>query len=103
VIDGSGELFEGNAMYEQGLVKQVLPPCEAYVEHDDYIDCDQLDEEGHVHFVWDERSESDERVKAPCAYLPHSCDQWVIGGPEQIRLMIADLQEILKVMESVVQ
>jgi len=28
-------------------------------------------------------------------YLPHSCDQWVIGGPEQIRALIADLEKAL--------
>lgn len=30
------------------------------------------------------------------AYLPHSCDQWIIGGPEEVKLLIEDLQEILK-------
>lgn len=29
------------------------------------------------------------------AYLPHSCDSWVIGKEEQVELMILDLQEIL--------
>ena len=28
----------------------------------------------------------------PLVYLPHSCDQWIIGGIEQIDQMIADLQ-----------
>lgn len=28
-------------------------------------------------------------------YLNHSCDSWVIGGPEQIRLLIKDLQNAL--------
>lgn len=26
------------------------------------------------------------------AYLPHSCDQWVIGGPEEIQALISDLR-----------
>lgn len=34
------------------------------------------------------------------AHLPHSCDDWVIGGVEEINFLIADLQilreEILK-------
>lgn len=30
------------------------------------------------------------------AYLPHSCDEWVIGGKEEVEAMIADLQEILE-------
>lgn len=33
------------------------------------------------------------------ATLPHSCDGWVIGGPEQVREMIADLQTALAEME----
>ena len=24
-------------------------------------------------------------------YFPHSCQQWVIGGPEQVRLLVDDL------------
>jgi len=31
-------------------------------------------------------------VQHPAAFLPHSCDAWVIGGPEQVRALIADLQ-----------
>lgn len=33
--------------------------------------------------------------KPPCVYLPHSCDEWIIGGPEQIKAMIQDLQDAL--------
>ena len=33
--------------------------------------------------------------KPPFVYLPHSCDEWIIGGPEQIKMMIQDLQEAL--------
>lgn len=29
------------------------------------------------------------------AYLPHSCDEWEIGGREAIEALIADLQEAL--------
>ena len=29
------------------------------------------------------------------AILPHSCDSWVIGGPNEVRQMIDDLQAIL--------
>ena len=34
----------------------------------------------------------DGRPRVPCAYLPHSCAQWIIGGPEEIEAMIADLR-----------
>ena len=30
------------------------------------------------------------------AYLPHSCDEWIIGGREQVEMLIADLQAILE-------
>jgi hypothetical protein len=28
-------------------------------------------------------------------YLPHSCGEWVIGGREQIKALIADLEAIV--------
>jgi len=28
-------------------------------------------------------------------YLPHSCDEWVIGTEEEARRLIADLEELL--------
>jgi hypothetical protein len=30
--------------------------------------------------------------------LPHSCDSWIIGGKEEAKEMIKDLQEIIKVL-----
>lgn len=43
-----------------------------------------------------------EKIKAlpSVAYLPHSCDQWVIGDVEQVKLLIKDLQDILVILES---
>lgn len=35
---------------------------------------------------------------APVAWLPHSCDEWVLGGPDEVRGLIADLQAALKRM-----
>ena len=29
------------------------------------------------------------------AYLHHSCDEWVIGGPDQIKALIEDLTKAL--------
>lgn len=28
--------------------------------------------------------------------LPHSCDEWIIGGRKEVEQMILDLQELLK-------
>ena len=33
------------------------------------------------------------------ARLPHSCDFWVIGGPDEIRALITDLGTALRAME----
>ena len=35
----------------------------------------------------------------PVVMLGHRCDLWVIGGPEQVRAMIADLNNSLRLME----
>ncbi len=37
--------------------------------------------------------------KRPVVYLPHSCNQWVIGGEEEVRAMIADLQAALETLK----
>lgn len=29
-------------------------------------------------------------------YLPHSCEDWVIGNKEEVETMIKDLQKLLK-------
>lgn len=31
-------------------------------------------------------------------FLPHSCDQWIIGGKDEIKAMIADLQAALEAL-----
>lgn len=28
-------------------------------------------------------------------YLPHSCQEWVIGSDEEVKLLIKDLQDLL--------
>jgi hypothetical protein len=35
----------------------------------------------------------------PRVYLPHSCDSFYIGGPAEVRLLIADLTKLLEEME----
>lgn len=34
-----------------------------------------------------------------CIHLDHSCGQWIIGGPEEARLLISDLWVAIKKME----
>lgn len=33
------------------------------------------------------------------AFLPHRCAEWIIGGPVEVRALIADLQAALVVLE----
>ena len=33
-------------------------------------------------------------------YLPHSCDEWVIGGKAEARQLIVDLEEAIKIFEA---
>lgn len=79
-------------MYKTGDLQIITSPCE---DADEYGDC-FIDE--HIHTVYDSRP-SEEECIPPCVCLPHSCDEWIIGGPEQIKLLIADLCFVLKRME----
>ncbi len=38
-------------------------------------------------------------VTFPVVWLPHSCDEWAIGGPAEVRALIADLEAALARME----
>lgn len=83
-------------MYEKGLIELVDPLCD-HMEDDEYCYTEVEGGEIHTHFVEDNRENI--TWSAPCAYLPHSCDNWVIGGHKEIKLMIEDLQEVLKKLE----
>lgn len=73
-------------MYNKGDVKRLLPYCEA-VKEDRWEDC----ECGGAHEIMSYYDENSPIT----VYLPHSCDEWVIGGREQIKALIEDLQAIL--------
>jgi hypothetical protein len=36
----------------------------------------------------------------PVICLPHQCDEWVIGGAEEVKLLIEDLQKLLVQLQS---
>ena len=44
--------------------------------------------------IYDART-PDNEVEVGDVFLPHSCDAWVIGGPAQVKTLIADLQAYL--------
>lgn len=81
-------------MYTPGLLKITNPPCETC---DEELYCDGAYTEGHIHKVYDNRGRQERRSRT--AYLPHSCDLWVIGGAEQVRQLIADLQAVLPALD----
>lgn len=80
-------------MYEKGLLELVDPPC-ATMDEDGY--CEDYE---HVHRISDSRASGNNgERRINTAYLPHSCDDWVIGVPEEILALIEDLQEAVKAM-----
>lgn len=78
-------------MYNKGDLLLVTPPCASW---DDDADC--CDDYNHSHFVRDSAGSYREKLGAGTVYLPHSCDEWVIGGPDNIRDLIADLEAAMK-------
>lgn len=84
-------------MYTKGLLKTIEPFCDKMEK--DFISCQEYHEDGsiHVHGIHD--SDGSGEWLPPCVYLPHACDEWVIGGPDQVRELISDLQDALKEME----
>lgn len=78
-------------MYTKGDLK-THRPCEP-----DYDNCTLDFADGHhCGTMTDSRTEGYDDVPHGTVFLPHSCDEWVIGGPEQIRTLIEDLQAALK-------
>ena len=78
-------------MYKEGDLKLVDPlPCDTFEK--EYDCCDEPD---HVHSLDDWRGDG-LRIYSSCVFLPHSCDRWIIGGADNIKLLIKDLQEALK-------
>jgi hypothetical protein len=77
-------------MYSKGDLVIYQGPC----------GCAGIGENGFCDEHWESGPKSDARsgglVKGPVAYLDHSCDEWIIGGVEQIREMIRDLEQALK-------
>lgn len=75
-------------MYAPGTLKRVeLCP---KPDTDGRCGCDEID---YHTTLYDARG--DQEPVRTGVYLPHSCDEWVIGGPEQIRALIVDLEAAL--------
>ncbi len=75
-------------MYRKGDLKTIDPPCDDNYKPG-YGGCDSFLD--HRHTILDHRGDDGDYTMSPCVYLPHSCEEWVIGGVEQIKDLIADL------------
>lgn len=88
-------------MWEKGTVKLTIPKPSTWCVCG-YKDAWHPTEKCQIfqinpEFPWEDdldRCQTNE----PTAYLPHSCDEWVIGSKENVEGMIADLQAVLAKM-----
>lgn len=76
-------------MYKRGDLQATVPPCPEMLADPDG-ECFSGD---HAHAIRDARGRDDNPVGT--VFLPHSCDAWVIGGPEQVKDLIDDLLALL--------
>jgi len=79
--------------YRRGDLKIARSCVHAVCESDDSSICDEDYET--IRWVYDSRTPKQGQVR-DVAFLPHSCDQWVIGGKEQVRAIIEDLEAAYK-------
>jgi hypothetical protein len=70
----------------QMTVPQISDDCD---ERGTCWTCEERGLEGVTHGVRDSRGG---RETAEGAYLPHACEEWVIGGPREIDALIRDLE-----------
>ena len=74
-------------MYAHGELGIAAGPVGCDVDKDGF--CDNF---AHDHPA---DARADYAPSSGVVFLPHSCDEWVIGGPEQIRALIHDLNAAL--------
>lgn len=54
---------------------------------------------GSLKFTLTTDTQTENYDQGKWAHLPHSCDNWVIGGKENIEWLIEDLKNVLKRLE----
>jgi hypothetical protein len=82
--------------YKAGDLRLYTEPCPLETEGEFAGECARPD--GHECAPLDSRGEYERKV--PVAALPHSCDEWVIGGKHEVRAMIEDLKRALASLET---
>lgn len=80
-------------MYRKGLLQITVPPCAEMLADPDR----ECYSDKHEHKIYDSCGSRENPVGT--AFLPHSCDAWVIGGKEQIQELIDDLLAVLDGMK----
>jgi hypothetical protein len=60
----------------------------------DVYDCP--DAQGEDKWCYDDSHNHNSNIPKGSVFLPHSCDEWLIGGPVQLRALIRDAKKILK-------
>lgn len=70
--------------YRQGDLQMTDPPCQD-MEEDGYCKW------GDRHVIYDNRL--DQKAKG-VVFLPHSCDEWVIGDADKVLELLLDLAEV---------
>lgn len=78
-------------MYQKGDIK--LAKACGHKECDEGSICERA---SLKNWVYDNRGE---RGPHEGAYLEHSCSEWFIGGPKEMRDMISDLEDTIYIME----
>lgn len=80
-------------MYQKGDLQATVPSCAEMLADPD----GECYSDDHAHAIRDARGRDDNPTGT--AFLPHSCDSWVIGGPAQIKDLIDDLSVLLDTMK----
>lgn len=76
-------------MYRKGELQVTVPPC-AEMLADPNGECFSDD---HKHSLI-----SLPLGQPPTAFLPHSCNEWIVGGKEQVQELIDDLLAVFATM-----
>jgi hypothetical protein len=98
--EGQGlQAMEGEVSYRRGDLQLTVPKIHADCDERGHCwACDEegLDEHPTIHGVIDARNDCE---TGEGAYLPHSCNEWMIGGPEEIAALISDLEAAKALLE----
>lgn len=86
-------------MYKKGDLQILDPPCDTIWDKE--YGCCETDD--HIHAdISDARGGGYISRGTLCAFLPHSCSEWIVGGVDEIRALIKDLRAVLPDEQTIV-